>query len=200
MQIRPTELSTGDLQSALASSSESGDISINDFLAFRGEEITDSGFDLVDTHIDERRSGTEEHEVRATSRSDLLGEFIHIERHDIGMLGEFLLDRLHLGIIIDINERSGVSHDPTLGREELDITESLHRFEGDDQVCAAEGNKVRENGIRAKAEIRLHIAATLAHAVDFGLFEEKVVGEGSTAEDSSDREDALTSDAGKNYI
>ena len=48
---------------------------------------------------------------------------------------------------------------------------------------------------RGDAQVRLHVAAPLAHAVDLGLLQLQPFGEGRLSDDGGDGEDALSSDS-----
>ena len=54
--------------------------------------------------------------------------------------------------------------------------------------------------IRGKAQIRLHVSSTLAHAVNLGLLEVKIVGKGGRSEYCRDGKDSLSANACENYI
>lgn len=55
-------------------------------------------------------------------------------------------------------------------------------------------------GSEPDAEVGLHVAATLAHAMDFGLLDMEIIDESGGSEDGGDGEDALSTHAGKYYI
>ena len=57
--------------------------------------------------------------------------------------------------------------------------------------------QVGEDLVRTDAQVRLYVASALAHAMYFCLFDVESLLEGSGSDDGGDREDALSSHAGK---
>ena len=83
-----------------------------------------------------------------------------------------------------------------LGAEVGEVAQCFHRFQGDDEVAFSCGNEVRSDRLVADAQVGLHVAASLAHAVYFCLLHVESVLEGCFADYGGDGEDTLSSYAG----
>ena len=73
------------------------------------------------------------------------------------------------------------------------IAQSLHRFHRYDKIGCALCDKVGVDFVGREAQIRLHISATLAHAVNLGLLEVDAPTCGGIAYDGGNGQDALAS-------
>ena len=82
------------------------------------------------------------------------------------------------------------------GLEPGQVAQSLHGFEADNEIGAALRYEVGSYRVGRQTEVRLHVAASLAHAVYFGLLHIKVFFEGRAAQNGGDREDTLSAHAG----
>ena len=111
-----------------------------------------------------------------------------------------LSQSLDVGIVVYIDERHAAGHYPALLFQIGQIAQRLHRFERYYYVGAANGDKVAGYLLRRYAQVALHVAAALAHAVYLGLLDEQPLRECGFAYDCRDREYALTADTGENYI
>ena len=58
-------------------------------------------------------------------------------------------------------------------------------------------DEVAVNGIGRETQVRLYVSPALAHSVNLGLLQVKALLEGGRTDDGGNREDALSSDAGK---
>src|SRR5699024_2278381 len=129
-------------------------------------------------------------DVGRTRRGGRFGEGVHVEGDHVGQRIERELDALLFGIVVDVHEGGGVRYDPALLRQPRQVAQRLHRFEREDDVRRAARNEVRGDRVRRQTQVRLHVAAALAHAVDFGLLDVEPLGEGRFADYGGDGEDA----------
>ncbi len=123
------------------------------------------------------------------------GQGVGIERHRVRQGVQFALQGLGVGVVGDVDHRNRVGDDPSVGRQPRQVAQRLHRFERDDEVGLAPRDEVRMDRRRGDAQVRLHVAAPLAHAVDLGLLQLQPFGEGRPSDDGGDGEDALSSDS-----
>ena len=112
-------------------------------------------------------------------------------------LVDFGLDVFFCRIVGNVDEGGFIGHQPTFGAEVGEVAQCFHRFQGDDEVAFSCGNEVRSDGLVADAQVGLHVAASLAHAVYFCLLHVESVLEGCFADYGGDGEDTLSSYAGK---
>ena len=83
-----------------------------------------------------------------------------------------MLDNLlYIRIIRDIHKGFAAGDDPSFFFQVWQIAQCLHRFERDDDICPTLWDKIRIDRFAGEAKVGLYIAASLAHAVHFGLLE-----------------------------
>ena len=99
-----------------------------------------------------------------------------------------MLDNLlYLRIIRDIHKGFAAGDYPTFFLQIRQIAQCFHRFERDDDICSTLGYEIRIDRLAGEAEVRLYIAASLAHAVHFGLLEKESLVEGCVAYNCGNR-------------
>ena len=108
--------------------------------------------------------------------------------------------RVHIGIVGNVHEGSRRGDDPSLGGQIRQVTEGLHRLHGDDHVCPMQRDEVAGNGLAADAQIALHVAAALAHAVHLCLFDIEVLVHGGFTDDGGYAQNALAAYATEDNI
>ena len=171
---------------------ECREVRVDDGVALAGENGAYARFEFFGCDAQEGCCGAQQHDVGGTGRCGLAGDGIHVECHAVRQGGYLPPERIGIGIVGDVDQRGGVGDDPAPGRKPRQVAECFHRFERDDQVGGTSRNEVGGDFIRRDAQVRLHVAAPLAHAVDFGLLDVQPFVEGGPADDGGDREDALS--------
>lgn len=107
---------------------------------------------------------------------------------------------VYLRVVRNVDERRGVGHDPARVGQVRQVAQRFHRFERQDQVSPAAGDQVGTDRFGRDPQVRLYVAAPLAHAVHFGLLDMQLFFQGRFADDRCDREDALAPYSGQNDI
>ena len=161
------------------------------------KDAADARLELVGVEPQERSGGAQQHDVGRTGRGLLLGDGIDIDQDRMFALPEFSQYGLRFGVVVDVYERRSVGDHPALRIQVGYVAQRLHRFERDDDIGRALGDQVGEDLVRTDAQVRLYVASALAHAMYFCLFDVESLLEGSGSDDGGDREDALSSHAGK---
>ena len=109
-------------------------------------------------------------------------------------------DDFHIRVVRNVLEGIARSDNPSLFTQIRKIAQGFHGFHRDDDIGGALCDEVAGNRFAADAQIRLHVAATLTHAVHLSLLDIKILIHGCFANDGSDGEDALSSHATKDDI
>ena len=123
-----------------------------------------------------------------------------IKRNVVGQRFDALHQRVKVGVVGNIDKRFGICNHPSVLFEVRQVAHSLHGFERDDEVGLTQGYEVGSYGRRADAQVGLHVAAALAHAVHLGLLDIKVVVDSGGTDYCGYREDALASYSRKYYV
>ena len=180
---------------SIRSNAERRQVHLHHLFALACEDVADARFEPLGPDAQHRRGGAQQHHVGRTGRCRGPGQGVGIERHRVRQGVQFALQGLGVGVVGDVDHRNRVGDDPSVGRQPRQVAQRLHRFERDDEVGLAPRDEVRMDRRRGDAQVRLHVAAPLAHAVDLGLLQLQPFGEGRPSDDGGDGEDALSSDS-----
>ncbi len=123
-----------------------------------------------------------------------------VDHDDVLELGEVGEERFVFRIVRDVDIGGSAGHHPAARPEVVSVSHDLEWFDREHHVGLAGWDDVGPDLRVAVAEIRLHSAATLGHAVDLGLLEFKAGVESGVVNDERDGQDALATDPGENDV